>query len=334
MFSGRLQATKAELSAADEKLGLAKKAYLPDGDIYLQWNRATRNNVFGLLLPSESVPSISGPALDEATSESTFGSVAAALVRWEVFDFGVRAAGVREAEALKQRAEMGLRVTQLDISLGASRDFLTLVGAESAVRAAAATVERMELFELGVSALAENGLRPGADLSLARAELARARTELIRAEQLREEARTRLSEWLGRAGERIEVEGAELIASVPNPPNQPNDDESQDVISHPMVARQQAELDAARARKDVAAKSSLPKFDLLASAYFRGTGALLDGTFDGGSAGLWPKKSNWALGVAVRFPFLSIPARWRSRPTWTTVMDDWRLECTPRSRGL
>ena len=132
----------------------------------------------------------------------------------------------------------------------------------------------MEVFELGVSALAENGLRPGADLSLAR---------------------------------------AELIASVPNPPNQPNDDESQDVISHPMVARQQAELDAARARKDVAAKSSLPKFDLLASAYFRGTGALLDGTFEsgsdgsGGSAGLWPKKSNWALGVAVRFPFLEIP---------------------------
>ena len=118
---GEVQATKAALSAADEKLGLAKKAYLPDGDIYLQWNRATRNNVFGLLLPSESVPSISGPALDETTSESTFGSVAAALVRWEVFDFGVRAAGVREAEALKQRAEMGLRVTQLDVSLEVRR---------------------------------------------------------------------------------------------------------------------------------------------------------------------------------------------------------------------
>ena len=108
---------------------LAKKAYLPDGDVYLQWNRGTRNNVFGLLLPSASVPSISGPALDETTSESTFGSVAAILVRWEAFDFGVRAAGVREAEALKQRAEMGLRVTKFDVSLGTLDDFLAFVGA-------------------------------------------------------------------------------------------------------------------------------------------------------------------------------------------------------------
>ena len=302
-----IQATKAELSAADESLGLAKKAYLPDGDVYLQWNRGTRNNVFGLLLPSASVPSISGPALDETTSESTFGSVAAILVRWEAFDFGVRAAGVREAEALKQRAEMGLRVTKFDVSLGTLDDFLAFVGAESAVRAVAATVERMEVFEEGVAALAENGLRPGADLSLARAELARARTELIRAEQLREEARMRLSEWLGRAGERIEVDGSELIASAPTIDKPAPADEPQEVMSHPLVALQQAELDAARAREDAAAKSYFPKIDLLASVYSRGTGTFLDGTFEGGSAGLWPDTSNWALGVAVRFPFLEIP---------------------------
>lgn len=302
-----VRATNAELSAADEGVGLAKKAYLPDGDIYLQWNRATRNNVFGLLLPSGSVPSISGPALDQTTSESTFGSVAAALVRWEAFDFGVRAAAVREAEALRQRAAMGLRVTKLDVALGTSDAFLILVAAESVVRTAAATVGRMEVFEESVSVLAENELRPGADLALARAELARARTELIRAEQLREEARTRLSEWLGRAGERVEVDGAELIASAPAPYERAPADEPPEVMSHPFVARVEAELEAARARKDAAAKSSLPKIDLLASVYTRGTGALLDGTFQGGSKGLWPDTSNWALGVVVRFPFLDFP---------------------------
>jgi outer membrane protein len=302
-----VQATRAELSAANERVGLARKAYLPDGDVYLQWNRATRNNVFGLVLPGGSVPSISGPALAETTSESSFGSVAAALVRWEAFDFGVRAAGVREAEALRQRAAMGLRVTELDVSFGALDAFLAVVAAESAARAAGATVDRMEVFEEGVSALAENGLRPGADLSLARAELARARTDLIREEQLREEARTRLSEWLGRAGERIEVDGSELVASAPPTDEPAPTDEPREVTSHPLVARQQAELDAARARKDVATKSPLPKIDLLASAYSRGTGALLDGTFEGGSAGLWPERSNWALGVAVRFPFLDLP---------------------------
>jgi len=112
-----VRATEAELAAADESLGLAKKAYLPNADLYLQWNRATRNNVFGLVLPG-GVPSISGPVLEETTSQGTFGSVAAALVRWEAFDFGVRAAGVREAEASRLRAQAGLRLTELDVSLG------------------------------------------------------------------------------------------------------------------------------------------------------------------------------------------------------------------------
>jgi outer membrane protein len=301
-----VQAKRAELSAATEGVGLAKKTYLPDGDVYLQWNRATRNNVFGLLLPSGSVPSISGPALEQTSSQSTFGSVAAALVQWKAFDLGERAAGVHEAEALRQRAEAGLRLTELDVSLGAMDAFLAVVAADSGVRAAAATAQRMEAFVESVSVLAENELRAGADLSLARAELARARIELIHAEQLRDEARTRLSEWLGRAGEAIEVEGADLIASMPDAEERA-EAESTELETNPFVVHEQAGLDAARARKDAAAKSSLPEIDVLASVYSRGTGALLDGSFEGGSGGLWPDRSNWAIGVAVRFPFLDIP---------------------------
>jgi len=194
----------------------------------------------------------------------------------------------------------------LNVALGTLDSFLALVAAESAVRTAAATVERMTVFEVSVSVLAENELRPGADLALARAELARARTELVRAERLQEEVRTRLSEWLGRAGKRVEVDGTELITLAPTIDERAPADEQKEIKSHPIVAGVEAEVAAARARKDAAGKSSLPKIDLLASFYTRGTGALLDGTFSGGAEGLWPDTSNWALGVAVRFPFLNL----------------------------
>lgn len=139
-----VRASEAEHSAADEGLGLAKRAYLPDADLYFQWNRATRNNVFGLLLPG-GVPSISGPVLQETTSQGAFGSVAAGLVRWEAFDFGSRAASVREAEALRRRAGAGRRLTGLDASLGAVDAFLGVVAGDSA----AAAVERMEVLHRG-----------------------------------------------------------------------------------------------------------------------------------------------------------------------------------------
>ncbi len=304
-----VRASQAELSASDENLGLAKKAYLPEADLYFQWNRASRNNVFGLLLPSGGVPSISGPALEDPTSQGTFGSVAAAFVRWEAFDFGVRAAGVREAEALRRRAEAGLQVTGLEVAMGAMDAFLGVVAADSAVRAAAAAVARMEVFAEAISVLVQNELRPGADLSLARAELARTRNELIRAEEIREQARVSLGEWLGRTGERVQVEGSQLLAASPVA----GEGTSREPGLHPLAELGEAERDAARARRDVAASEYHPKLDLLAAVYGRGTGALLDGSFEGGSAGLWPERTNWALGIAVRFPLLDFAARQETR---------------------
>jgi outer membrane protein TolC len=294
-----VRAAAAEFSAADQNLGVAKKAYLPDADLYFQWNRATRNNVFGLVLPSASVPGISGPVLEETSSQGAWGSVASVFFRWEAFDFGVRAAGVREAEAFRRRAEAGLQVTSIDVSLGVMDAFIEVVGGESATQAAEATVERMEVFEQAVSAFVRNELRPGADLSFARAELARARNELIRAEEAREEARTRLGEWIGRVDQPVRVDGNYLLATVPTPAGEPAPE-----IEHPLVRLGSAERDAARARREAAANYYRPRLDVLASVYARGTGALLDGSFEEGSAGLWPETSNWALGLAVSFPLL------------------------------
>ncbi|HEY7698895.1 MAG TPA: TolC family protein, partial [Vicinamibacteria bacterium] len=288
-----------------EALGLAKKAYLPSVDLYFQWNRATRNNTFGLVFPGAGLPSISGPVVDAASTQGTFGSVAAALVRWEALDFGVRSAGVREAEALRRRAAAGTRWTEIEVSLGTTDAFLGVAAADSAVRAAAAAVNRMDVFTETISALVASELRPGADLSLARAELARARSELIRSEALRERARVDLAEWLGRAGERVEIEATELLESSPAtegaPPNA--------AVPHPLAELGEAERDAARARRDVAKGAYLPKLDVLGAVYGRGTGAALDGSFEGGAEGLWPERTNWAVGLAVRFPLLDFASR-------------------------
>jgi outer membrane protein TolC len=290
--------------AAGEGVTLAKRAYLPAADLYAQWNRATRNNVFGLLLPG-GLPSISGPVLEDETSQGTFGSVAAALLRWEALDFGMKAASLREAEAAKRRASAGLRLTELEVSLGTVDSFLGVVGGDSAADAAAAAVQRMEVFAESISALVQNELRPGADLSLARAELARARNELVRAESVREQARVSLAEWLGRASERIEVDGSRLIELLPSSGAATGGD----APIHPLVAAGEAEREGARARHDIAASAYRPKVDVLAAFYARGTGALPDGSFEGGSNGLWPDTTNWAVGVGVRFPLLDFALR-------------------------
>src|SRR5262249_38625434 len=58
-----IRAARAATQAADEGIGLARTSYLPRADLLWQENRATRNNVFGLLLPQSTIPAISGPVL-------------------------------------------------------------------------------------------------------------------------------------------------------------------------------------------------------------------------------------------------------------------------------
>ena len=51
-----IKENRARAQAADEGIGVARTAYLPRLDIVWQENRATANNVFGLVLPQSIVP--------------------------------------------------------------------------------------------------------------------------------------------------------------------------------------------------------------------------------------------------------------------------------------
>src|SRR5207248_8772365 len=83
-----------QVSAAAAGINLARTAYLPRADVLGQVNRATHNNVFGLLLPRSVIPSISGPAQGTNSLSSVWGSAVGTLVSWEPLDFGLRKANV------------------------------------------------------------------------------------------------------------------------------------------------------------------------------------------------------------------------------------------------
>ena len=55
-----VRVSQEQINAAAAGIQLARTAYLPRVDAIAQVNRATRNNVFGMLLPQSVIPSISG----------------------------------------------------------------------------------------------------------------------------------------------------------------------------------------------------------------------------------------------------------------------------------
>src|SRR5438105_273739 len=77
-----IRAAQAQAAAARAGIALARTAYLPRTDLLWQENRATRNNVFGLLLPQSVIPSISGPVLGTKSFDSAWGSAGGFLFSW------------------------------------------------------------------------------------------------------------------------------------------------------------------------------------------------------------------------------------------------------------
>jgi outer membrane protein TolC len=291
------------MNAAAAAIRLARTAYLPKADALAQVNRATRNNVFGLLLPQSVIPSMSGPVIGSNNLGTVWGSAVGVLVTWEPFDFGLRRANIAVANAARAQSEAAVKRTQFDVAVATVDSYLTLVAAQEAVRAAQAGVDRAEVVAKTIAAQVNAELRPGADQSRAEAELAAARTQLIQGQQAVDIARATLSQFTATEPSQLGVRAGSLMQLPPDPAPP-----ARDAAANPMLVEQNAAVEQARAQLRALERSYFPKFYLQGSAYARGTGAATNGERLGGANGLAPNFQNYALGFSVTFPILDLPA--------------------------
>jgi len=303
-----IKESRARAQAAEEGVGVARTAYLPRLDMLWQENRATTNNVFGLLFPQSTIFSMTGPVQGtRSLGDSVWGSAAAVLLSWEAVDFGQRKAGVGVARAQTSLARSQTAVTELDVASAAADAFLTVLAAEAAVRAARANVDRLQVFGNTVRTLVQNQLRPGADQSRAEAELAVANNQLSQAVQIAEVARASLADAIGSAGTSFELTVA-AVAAVPQFSIDPAD-----LKTHPAARAGEAAVEVVRARQRSLDRAYAPHITFQSTFAARGTGADAPGVPSFGN-GLWLQVPNWAVGASVTFPafdLFSINARKR-----------------------
>jgi outer membrane protein TolC len=295
-----IRESRARAQAADEAIGVARTAYLPRLDAVWQENRATTNNVFGLLFAQPVVPPISGPVLGtRALTDSVWGSAAGVLLSWDAVDFGQRKASVGVARAQSDLAKSQAALTELDVASAAADAFLTVLAADASVRSLRANVERLQVFADNVRTLVQNQLRPGADQSRADAELAVARNQLSQAVQIADVARASLADAIGAAGTAVQLAPASLDR-LPDAAI-----ESPSLESHPAARASQAAVDVVRARAQSLDRAYFPRITLQSAFAARGTGADVPAIRSYGN-GLWPEVPNWAIGASLSFPAFDV----------------------------
>ena len=293
------RAAAQKLIAAQAGVRLARTDYLPHTDMMWQSNRGTYNNITGQLLPPSVLPSLSGIVLPGTSGRSAWNTGTGALLSWQPFDFGLRAANVNLARAAEHGAEAQLEVTKLDVEANAANAFLEAAATEQLALAAKANVDRRETLAKSIHVLVDNQLRPGADASRADAELAAARTQFLRAKQEQQETLIRLAEALGISGQSVEIATGSLSTAAPSLAVSESN-----VNANPSAKFAFSEVEQSQAREHALDRSYVPQFRLQSGISGRGSGLNNTGQFLGGDSGLIPDRYNWALGITATFsPF-------------------------------
>ena len=154
-----IRVTQEQMNAAAAGIRLAQTAYLPRVDGLAQVNRATRNTFYGLLLPQGVIPGVDGVPANNLGS--VWDSGVGVLVTWQPFDFGLRAAKVAAATAMRNQAEAAVNRTRYDVSVATADAFLTVIAAQQTAEAAGAAVDSWQVLLTSIHALVAAQLRPG-----------------------------------------------------------------------------------------------------------------------------------------------------------------------------
>ncbi len=295
-----IRVSQQQVTEAAASVTLARTAFLPRLDGVAQVNRATANNVFGLMLPNSVIPPISGPQIDGDQLRNVFGTAVGVLVSWEPFDFGRRQADVEISNASRARAEATVARTKLDVAAAAADAYLTALAAEQAVAAAKAGIARNREFEKIIQALTRAELRPGADLARIQSETIVAETQVVRAEQAVAQARALLEQYVGAPVKALDGAPFEAAGKAPAAMGVS--------AAHPQLLEQQRSIEEIIARMKAIDKGWYPKFAVQGAAFGRGSGARVSGPFPGGGRGLYPDHGNWAVGFTATFPILDYKA--------------------------
>jgi outer membrane protein TolC len=295
----RLAESRADQLAAQAHVDDARARLWPGAGVSAEFNRSTGNTPPGAYSPAPGFLPISGSPLGKSLGSGFWQTGASVWANWDVVSIARQAAAVDVALASRSQARASTEAQRLQVAYQAADAFLLLLESEEAVRAVGANVQRARVLVAATEPLVAQNLRPAADAARADAELANAQTHLARAEQARELRRAELAEAMGHAEARVEAVPGPLLDRVDQLPVP----KASQVSGHPQVVEAAAGAERAAEARRLVDVEYLPRFDLVASLWIRGSGL-----YQSPADGIVPDIANWAVGAVVTWSILDIPA--------------------------
>jgi outer membrane protein TolC len=298
-----LKSKALDVQAAQKGVNASKSTLVPSLDASYQVNYATYNNITGMAYPQYLVP-ISGPPSADNNYSGVYGSATSLLLNWQPVTFGQRQSQVDFAKAGVQHAQADASNEIFQHKVRVINAYLDVMTATELEKVYQENLVRTTANLSVAKTLVINGIKPGVDTALLKAEVSRAKVDLLNSRKYKEQTFITLSG---------------LLASDSLPPlidssyfkKLPAGYTISDTARNPLLSLYHSTIDVSKARRKVLSRTVMPTLGVWGTAYARGSGIDHNGVVKA-TDGLAFQRYNYGAGLQLSIPLLQF-ARIRSQ---------------------
>lgn len=293
-----LKAKQAQVNVGQASLTDIKHNWYPAIKLHEQLDAGTDNSIYGSYFTMGMIPSTSGGIRAENNNAVMSGNIAMAAMTWEVYNFGAYHSEQKEAAQSLKVQQTDLSNTANQLTVAVIENYLEFLRLQALQKIAVDNIQRNAEVLRAVTATVLHGLKPGVDSAVAAAELSKARLNLLDIKNKYNQVRIQLSTFTGLDTVQIQpdtVNNGRLLSllGVAAPDS---------ISSHPMLEYYNAVYRQQRATEAVIRKARLPKVNLLAAGWMRGSSGSFNDVYDKNLwSGLGYSRYNYLLGLGITY---------------------------------
>ena len=294
-FPSIMQKT-ALADAAQAGVRDAKHAFLPSGLAVDELNLGTDNSLPGSYFSLGLIPSTSNGIRADNNYQSATGNIAIFQSQYELFNFGLKKATIKNAGAFANLSMADLTKEIYLLKWDVGKLYFQMLKNQFQLGIDRQNVERYEAIYKIIVAITRSGIKPGADSSLALAELSRSRISFNQTAGQILQLQQQMSFLTGIPPEKVAVDTVETRNYFPalsslsagNFPDTSNNPITDFYVKQKLLHLQTEQL---------VSKSYLPKIYLIGSGWARGSSIDYTGEYKALSEGLGYQRFNYMLGA-------------------------------------
>src|SRR6185437_10031325 len=302
-----LMQKKALADAAKAGITDARHAFLPTSYIGDEVTAGTDNSIPGSYISFGIIPSSSSGVRSSNIYQSAIGNIGFFYNQYELFDFGLKKATVRNAQAYAALSQADLDRETYLVKWQVAKLYLDLLKSESQLSIDKQNVDRYDTIYTVIQAVTSSGIKPGADSALAMAELSKTRATYNQSQGQVRQLLQQLSYLSGIAVEDLRIDTSRTSAYRTMSGVQPD---SGLAAANPLIDYFNKEHAVYLQRESLIKKSYLPRLLLNGVGWARGSSIDYTDQYKSSAAsGLGYQRFNYLAGLTLEYDLFNIVHR-------------------------